>query len=97
MAETFGLRGTALGRAREFQQLRTTLSAEAQSSLDELQRLYRVKLEMDSHYGLQQLLRGWLWLHVPTAVVLVRLNPRSTRQSTVATSNRCRVAMLRAC
>ncbi len=73
MPEAFGLRGSAPGRLTEFQQLRTTLSGEAQSSLDELQRLYRVKLEMDSHYGLQRLLRGWLWLHVPTAVVLVAL------------------------
>ena len=73
MAKAFGLRGSAPGRVREFARLRTTLSGEARSSLDELQRLYGAKLEMDSHYGLQRLLRGWLWLHVPTAVVLVAL------------------------
>ena len=73
MAEGLGLWGSAPGRIREFQRLRTTLSGEARSSLDELQRLYRVKLEMDSNYGLQRILRGWLWLHVPTAVVLVAL------------------------
>ena len=73
MPEALGLRGSAPVRSTEFQRLRTTLSGEARNSLDELQRLYRVKLEMDSHYGLQRLLRGWLWLHVPTAVVLVAL------------------------
>ncbi len=73
MPEALGLWGSPPGRSTEFQRLRTTLSGEAQSSLDELQRLYQVKLEMDSHYGLQRLLRGWLWLHVPTAVVLVTL------------------------
>ncbi len=73
VAEGLGLRGSGPGRVREFERLRTTLSGEARSSLDELQRLYRVKLEMDSHYGLQRILRGWLWLHVPTAVVLVAL------------------------
>ena len=40
---------------------------------DELEALVRTKLDLDTHYTLQQVLRGWLWLHVPTSALLLVL------------------------
>jgi len=67
-----------LGRARiehyrseEFQVLRRTLPADAAPMLDELFRLHNTKLEMDLHYTLQRILRLWLGVHLPAAIVLI--------------------------
>ena len=38
--------------------------------LAQLEALVRTKLDLDIHYTLQQVLRGWLWLHVPTSALL---------------------------
>lgn len=51
--------------------LRGLLSSEEKQRLDELEQLYRAKLDLDAHFTLQQLLRTWLWLHVPASVFLV--------------------------
>ncbi len=51
--------------------LRGLLSSEEKGRLDELEQLYRAKLDLDAHFTLQQLLRTWLWLHVPASVFLV--------------------------
>lgn len=58
---------------REFGFLRKLLTAEERPRLDELESLYRVKLEMDAHFTLQKALRGWLYGHVPVSLVLLLL------------------------
>ena len=60
-------------RGREFRHLRRLLGGEDRERLEELEGLYRTKLEIDAHYTLQQALRLWLYLHVPGAVLLVGL------------------------
>lgn len=56
---------------KEFQYLESFLDDEERARLEELERIYRTKLEIDAHYTLQQVLRGWLWLHVPTSLLLL--------------------------
>ena len=54
--------------------VRSTAAAHMmQNRLGELQQLYRAKLELDAHYTLQHVLRGWLVLHVPVSLVLLVL------------------------
>lgn len=36
----------------------------------ELEQLVRAKLDLDTHYSLQKILRGWLWLHLPASALL---------------------------
>lgn len=47
--------------------------AERQAELQELRDLVRTKAEIDVHYALQTVLRRWLWIHIPAAVVLIGL------------------------
>ena len=44
-----------------------------QRKLDDLQAMYKTKLEIDAHYTLQKALRWWLYLHVPVSIVLIVL------------------------
>ncbi len=60
-------------RLRAFEFLRHLLSPDEQARCDELQDLYRIKLELDAHYTLQRPLRFWLYGHVPLAIVLLVL------------------------
>lgn len=60
-------------RLEPIEHLRRLLGKEERQRLDELEQLYRAKLDLDTHFTLQQLLRGWLWLHVPTSLALVLL------------------------
>lgn len=60
-------------RLRELEFLRRLLGAEDQGRLDELQTLYRAKLEMDASYTLQRALRWWLYGHIPVSFVLILL------------------------
>ena len=60
-------------RGREFRHLRRLLTDGDRQQLDRLEGLYRTKLEIDAHYTLQQVLRLWLYLHVPGALLLVAL------------------------
>ncbi|MDA8019181.1 MAG: hypothetical protein MPN21_17210 [Thermoanaerobaculia bacterium] len=53
--------------------LQTLLPEDQRHRLDELEALVRTKLDLDTHYTLQQVLRGWLWLHVPTSGLLIVL------------------------
>ncbi|MEX0893230.1 MAG: hypothetical protein WEB88_13775 [Gemmatimonadota bacterium] len=62
------LRGT-----REVELLKCTLEAEDAAVVDEVQGLRVTKHEMDVHYTLQRVLRGWLVLHLPAAVALLAL------------------------
>ena len=60
-------------RGREFRHLRRLLVDGDRQQLDRLEDLYRTKLEVDAHYTLQQVLRLWLYLHVPGSLLLVAL------------------------
>ena len=53
--------------------LRRTLPDEGVASLDELQALREAKRDMDVHFTLQRILRGWLWLHLPLSILLLGL------------------------
>lgn len=56
---------------KQFGFLRKVLSLEEKEKLDQLQDLYRTKLELDAHYSLQRPLRWWLATHVPLSLVLL--------------------------
>lgn len=53
--------------------LRRFVSDAERAQLDELEALYRTKLELDAHATLQPVLRLWLYAHVPPAVLLLAL------------------------
>lgn len=65
--------GGIKSRMRRFEYLRNFLSNDDTKTLNQLEKLYRTKLEMDAHYTLQQPLRWWLFAHVPTSWVLFSL------------------------
>jgi len=67
----FDITGGGQKRLRELDYLRTLLPPEETARLDGLSRLLETKIEMDAHYTLQSALRWWLYLHVPTSIVLV--------------------------
>lgn len=69
----FASGGATRSEGRATDVLRGTLPADATTALDELRRIHTAKREMDVHYTLQRLLRGWLYLHVPFAVILLGL------------------------
>lgn len=53
--------------------LRRTLPDEGAATVDELQALHEAKRNMDVHFTLQRVLRGWLWLHLPVSILLLGL------------------------
>lgn len=53
--------------------LQSLLPDDQRARLSQLEALVRTKLDLDTHYTLQQVLRGWLWLHVPTSALLLVL------------------------
>lgn len=65
--------GGAQARSREFEHLAKVLPAAEREKLDQLQSLYRTKLELDAHYTLQRTLRWWLYGHAPLSFLLVIL------------------------
>lgn len=65
--------GGAEIRLPEAEHLRRYLPEADHPRLDELEDLYRARLEIDTHFTLQRLLRGWLALHVPASFLLVVL------------------------
>lgn len=65
--------GGIQAQVRKFEYLRKSCSAEEKEKLNELERIYRTKLEVDAHYTLQKALRLWLYLHVPAALLLLFL------------------------
>lgn len=65
--------GGIRSRLRELDYLRGFLAGEEKAKLVRLEELWRGKLEIDAHYTLQQALRLWLWLHVPTSMLLAAL------------------------
>ena len=67
----FDITGGVRGRARDVAVLRRVLGPEDSEKLDEMERLYRTKLELDAHYSLQTALRTWLYAHVPFSIALI--------------------------
>ncbi len=65
--------GGIQARLAPFRYLEHRLPREERRKLDELERLFRVKLEIDAHYTLQRALRSWLVLHAPASLLLVAL------------------------
>lgn len=57
-------------KLKEFRYLSTFLSDDERRSLEQLETLYRTKLELDAHLTLQQPLRWWLYAHLPVAILL---------------------------
>jgi hypothetical protein len=55
----------------EFKYLTRFLTRDEQWDLEELELLYRTKLEIDAHFTLQQPLRWWLYAHLPVSLLLV--------------------------
>ena len=69
----FNVTSLIQSESEQFNQVRSLLAERDRARLDELEELYRTKLEMDAHYTLQRTLRGWLYLHTPVAVAVVGL------------------------
>ncbi len=65
--------GGIQARTEQFDYLRALLPEDEQEKLDDLQAMYKTKLEIDAHYTLQKALRWWLYLHVPVSLVLIVL------------------------
>ncbi len=60
-------------KGSRFQFVRTLVPPEKHAELDQLRDVIRTKAEMDVHFALQTILRRWLWLHIPPAIVLLAL------------------------
>ena len=67
----YDITGGSRTRLKEFRYLEGKLGPEEREKLEELEQLYRTKLEMDAHYTLQRPLRLWLFTHVPTSLALL--------------------------
>lgn len=63
--------GGIQSRVRQFDFLRRVLSTDEKPKLDEIQLIFKTKLELDAHYSLQRALRWWLYTHVPLSFVLL--------------------------
>jgi hypothetical protein len=59
--------------ARSIHYLMPLLDGASQRTLREIEELVRLKMELDAHASLQRSLRLWLWLHVPTSLLLCGL------------------------
>jgi hypothetical protein len=60
-------------RLKQFDYIRRFLGPAEKEKLNELQALYKTKLEMDAHYTLQKMLRYWLYFHIPLSLLLLVL------------------------
>lgn len=69
----FDITGGSQMRTRQFEYLRRFLSSEERENLDNLESIYKTKLELDAHYTLQKALRWWLYAHLPVSLILVVL------------------------
>lgn len=69
----FDVTGGVQSRMRRFDHLKRLLDEDDARRLEEIRTLVRAKFEMDAHYTLQKVLRGWLYLHVPPVVLLAAL------------------------
>lgn len=57
----------------KFEHARQLLRTEEHEALENLQKIYLSKRELDIHFTVQTLLRLWIWLHAPAAFVLLAL------------------------
>ena len=53
--------------------LRRTLPPDGLAALESITGLYATKHELDVHFTVQRILRGWLYLHLPVAIALLVL------------------------
>jgi len=65
--------GGIQSRTRQFDHVRGFLTGSEVEKLNDLEALFRAKLEMDAHYTLQRTLRWWLYGHVPASIMLIVL------------------------
>jgi hypothetical protein len=65
--------GGIQSRVKQFDYLRSVLSAEEREKLNKLESFYKTKLELDAHFTLQKILRWWLYTHVPVSLLLLIL------------------------
>ena len=56
-----------------FRQIGGYVGADEKPKVDDLMSLYTEKIELDAQWSVQRVLRLWLWLHVPTAALLMGL------------------------
>ena len=67
------LAGFVDDRSQRFAYMASVVADNRRDDLDELRRLVRANGELDVHFAVQSVLRNWLWLHVPTAIMLTAL------------------------
>ncbi len=60
-------------RLAEFRNVAPFLAETERARLDDLQAIVLEKYELDAHYSLQRVLRYWIWLHLPPAMLLLGL------------------------
>jgi hypothetical protein len=60
-------------KIKQMEYLKQFLSDEDKKKLDNLEVIYRSKLECDAHYTLQKPLRLWLMAHLPVSIALLAL------------------------
>jgi hypothetical protein len=65
--------GGIRARLKDFEFLTRFLDEDERLRCQELQSLYRVKLELDAHYTLQKPLRWWIYSHLPVSFILLLL------------------------
>lgn len=60
-------------RANDFEHLERIVGPDGAESVAELRQMHRTKLDLDLHNTVQWILRMWLVLHLPLAIVLIAL------------------------
>lgn len=69
----FDITGGIQAQIKKFEFVKKLLPGEEKMKLEQLESMYRTKLELDAHYTLQKVLRLWLYTHVPLSLVLLLL------------------------
>jgi len=67
----FDITGGIQDKLQRFTYLERFLDASEKSKLNELEALYKTKLELDAQFTLQRVLRLWLYLHLPASLILL--------------------------
>ncbi|MFQ5651982.1 MAG: hypothetical protein ACE5IY_18780 [bacterium] len=65
--------GGIQSRVRQFDFVKRIVSTEDKDRLQQLESMYKTKLQLDAHYTLQKALRWWLVTHVPVSILLLVL------------------------
>lgn len=73
VAFLLGITAASRARLEALHSLHSLSPAEDRPRIEELADVYRTKVEVDVHYTLQRVLRGWLYAHVPPALLLLAL------------------------